>query len=276
MKRLFVAIGVAFSLFSLVLPQVASSRSLGVQPLIVEVAPGQSAAVRVRNSSDQPMTVETSISERQIDANGVQARVEADDSFIVFPPQATIPALGTQVFRVQPLDSDLTMSKSYFMTVGQVPVEFTPTEAREVGAQLQVLFAFDVAIHVVPRGAKPKLELVSSQLGQMTLTIARTAAELASSEPLPPSQTKTVPAAVIAIRNDGNRYLYLQDYEFALSGLLSDGTTVSFPDLTQKQIIEAAGVTLVAPNGSRTFSLPLPEGAAVTSVSVQVRERSGS
>lgn len=272
MHKLFSA--AAFALAAPVLAAApAHANSIGVQPLIVIVNPGQSAAVSVRNSADTSSTVETRVSERVIDATGVQVRKPADDDFIVFPPQATIKAQGTQVFRIQPLQSDLTASKSYFLTVQQVPVAFKPTERAEGGAQIQVLFAFDVAVHVVPRGAKPNMELVSIAPGETTVTTPPSPEALADLSKPPAPTVTTVPGAVIEIHNSGNRYLYLQDYDYAISAVLEDGSTTEFPRLTEREVINAAGVTLVLPGASRTFRLPLPEGVKVRSLSVKVSER---
>jgi fimbrial chaperone protein len=252
----------------------ASARSIGVQPLLVDVAPGQNAAIRVRNSADVPTTVDVTVEERSIDAAGVQGRKAADDAFVVFPPQATIAPNGSQVFRVQAIDATATTSKSYFLTVQQVPVEFKPTNRPEGGAQLQVLFAFDVAVHVVPRGAKAELAFVSARSAQSELVLANPATNLANTEaPLPPPIRKTVPAVSITIRNDGNKYLYLQDYEYLVSGDDASGSRVERPAPTVREIIDAAGVTLVLPGATREFKLPLPEGSALRNVAVRVRER---
>ena len=248
--------------------------SIGVQPLMVEVEPGQSTAIRVRNSSDESTSIEAVVAERKIDENGVQSQVPDDDAFILLPPQATIAPQGLQVIRIQPLGAaGLQESKSYFISVQQVPVALKPAERTGAGARMLVRFAFDVAVHVVPRGAKPKMELVSAATGSMAITIPPRVEEVIRPEGPPKPVIKTVPAAVISIRNDGNRYLYLQNYEYTITGVLDDGSRKEFPKLTEREIVDAAGVTLVPPRSARKFSLPLPEGNRVRSLSVQVRER---
>jgi fimbrial chaperone protein len=252
----------------------AHARSIGVQPLLVDVAPGQNAAIRVRNSSDQPTTVDVAVGERIIDAMGVQTRTEADDRFIVFPPQATIAPNGSQVFRVQPIENNLKQSKSYFLTIQQVPVAFKPTGRPEGGAQLQVLFAFDVAVHVVPRGTKPQLEFVSATPAETVITQPNPQVNLADSNaPLPPPIVKKVPGVAITVKNLGSRYFYLQDYEFLISGTNAAGVKVDVPAPGIREVIEAAGVTLVPAGATREFKLPLPEGSALKDVSVRVRPR---
>lgn len=251
-----------------------NAASIGVQPLMVEVEPGRATAIRVRNISNESTSIETIVSERIVDENGGQQKREAEDAFLLLPPQASIPPQGLQVIRVQPLiGPDLTESRSFYVSIQQVPVEFKPQQRASGGAQMQVRFAFDVAVHVVPRGAKPKFALVSAAPGVTKVTILPKTEDLLRQGDVSGPVIKTVPAAVISIRNDGNRYLYLQNYEYTITGVLDDGSRKEFPKLTEREIVDAAGVTLVPPRSARKFSLPLPEGTRVRSLSVQVRER---
>ena len=272
MKSILSAFGLVSTIALAAAP--LSAASIGVQPLVVEVEPGRSTSIRVRNVSDESTSIETVVAERLIDANGVQTQKAAEDAFILLPPQGTIPAQGMQVIRVQPVVTGaMTESKSYFISVQQLPVAFKPVERTGAGAQMLVRFAFDVAVHVVPRGAKPKMALVSAEPGSMNITVPPRPEDLMRPGGPPKPVIKTLPAAVISIRNDGNRYLYLQNYDYAISAVLADGSRKDFPKLTEREVIDAAGVTLVPPHAARKFSLPLPEGTRVRSLTVQVREK---
>ena len=66
----------------------AEASSIGVEPLFLEIAPTQSAAIRVRNTSDAAIPVEVLFFKRDVEAQGIQTRIPADDDFIIFPPQA--------------------------------------------------------------------------------------------------------------------------------------------------------------------------------------------
>src|SRR3546814_16872507 len=85
----------------------------------------------------------------------------AHDDFILFPPQGVIEANGVQVFRAQSINPAIDRSKSYYITVRQLPVDLT-MEPGSSGAQLQVVFAFDVAMHTVPRGAESNPVIASA------------------------------------------------------------------------------------------------------------------
>jgi hypothetical protein len=76
------------------------------------------------------MTLELEIEARHVSRDGVQTRTPADDDFIAIPPQAIVPAQGTQVFRLQAIPTGDVESKSYFVTVHQLPVKMGELERR--------------------------------------------------------------------------------------------------------------------------------------------------
>jgi fimbrial chaperone protein len=244
---------------------------LAVEPLFLEVAPGQSVAIRARNTSEKPMTLELEIARRHVDKDGVQTRTAADDDFIAIPPQAVVPPLGSQVFRLQSLPTGGPESRSYFVTVHQLPVKLGEIEGG--GAQLQMVFAFDVAVHTVPPGAEAKPQIVSAALSQTTVAPPK-----AETEGGAPDQSETkdriaVPAVEVTLRNAGTKYVYLQNLEFIATGVDAAGSKVDLPRWDQNEIIDAAGVTLVEPGAERIFKLPLRHAPALKSVSVEVRQR---
>jgi fimbrial chaperone protein len=244
---------------------------LAVEPLFLEVAPGQSVAIRARNTSEKPMTLEIEIARRHVDKNGVQTRTAADDDFIAIPPQAVVPPLGSQVFRLQALPYQGAESRSYFVTVHQLPVKLGEIEGG--GAQLQMVFAFDVAVHTIPPGVEAKPEIVSA--APSTTTVAPPNAEKApgATNQADAKDRIEVPAVEVTLRNAGTKYLYLQNLEFIATGVDASGAKVDLPRWDQNEIIDAAGVTLVEPGAERTFKLPLRNGPALKSVSVEVRQR---
>lgn len=243
---------------------------LAVEPLFLEVAPGQSVAIRARNTSQKPMTLELEIARRHVDKNGVQTRTPADNDFIAIPPQAVVPPLGSQVFRLQSLPTGGIESKSYFVTVHQLPVKLDDIPGG--GAQLQMVFAFDVAVHTVPPGAEAKPVLISAGLSQTTIAPPKEAAAPANDRGDSADRIE-VPAVEITLKNAGTKYLYLQNLDFVASGTDQSGAKVNLPSWDQTAIIDAAGVTLVEPGAERTFKLPLRNTPALKSVSVEIRQR---
>ncbi|SKB70750.1 Pili and flagellar-assembly chaperone, PapD N-terminal domain [Sphingopyxis flava] len=263
---------------ALILPpsQPANAQSLAVEPLFIETQPGQSAAIRVRNSSSVRQTVEVSIAERVADEAGEVARVPADDDFILFPPQSVIEPNSVQVFRAQSINPTLDRSKSYYITVRQLPVDLTMDPVAG-GAQLQVVFAFDVAMHTVPRGAASNA--VISSATPTTTTMSAVAIDDPARSPDPAVRAKEpridVPGVEIVLRNDGNKYLYLHHLEYLISGQTAQGEKIDLPILSEDEVLEAVTMPLVLPGAARKFILPFRNGPILTSATVRVRTRAG-
>ncbi len=254
----------------------AFAGALSVEPLFIELAPGASGAVRVRNTSDAPMTVELTVDERSIDVNGKQSRTDAEEAFILFPPQGVIAPQQVQIFRIQPLTSDSEKSRSYFLTVKQLPVKLAPIEGG--GTRLQVVFAFDVAVHNTPRGSKSNMQFVSASLDttQIEKAPAADAPPQARDAQKPTPEFETIPAVAVKIRNDGNKYLYLHEYDYVVTGIDENGAKVEIPSWDENAIIDAAKVSLVQPGAERIFKLPLRGQPTLKSVDVRIRQRAGT
>lgn len=263
--RSFCAAALAAAAFAL--HAVPASAQLAVEPLFVEVAPGQSAAIRARNTSDKPMTLELEIVARHVGRDGVQTRIPADDDFIAIPPQAVVPAQGTQVFRLQALPRGEVESKSYFVTVHQLPVKMDEIEGG--GAQVQMVFAFDVAVHVVPNGVQAQPDIVGAKVSTMMIDDKKTDANAGKAE----ESEIQVPAVEITLRNAGTKYLYLQNFDYVATGTDASGAKLDLPRWQEKDIIDAVGVTLVEPGAERVFKLPLRNAPALKSVQVEIRDR---
>lgn len=255
--------------------QAAHAQSLAVEPLFIETQPGQSAAVRVRNSSSVRQTVEVSISERVTNEAGEVVRIPADDDFILFPPQGVIAPNSVQVFRAQPINPSTDRSRSYYLTVRQIPVDLEMSTSG--GAQLQVVFAFDVAMHTVPKGAEAKPSIVSA--APTTASVSSVALDDPARSPDPAVRSKEpridVPGVEVTLRNDGNKYLYLHHYEYLVEGVTKTGENVEMPILSEEEILEAVSMPLVLPGTDRKFTLPFRKGPELTSATVRIRPRPG-
>lgn len=248
----------------------ADATSLGVQPLFVEMTPTQSKTIRVSNSAENDTPVEVLIYRRDIDADGNQVRIPADDDFIVFPPQATIGSGKQQAFRIRPVSPDTDLSSSYYVSFTQIPELLEDTGE---GVQLQVIFAFDAAVHIVPSRAKSDAQIKSVALA--TMSVERDTGETtqgASGAQAPVVETVTIPAVAVEMENAGNKYLYLhhQVYKATLTDEAGETRTVSW---TSEEVRNSQDILLVEPSERRRFKLPLPDGTVAKSVSLDVRPR---
>lgn len=87
----------------LVMFDTPSARAVNVQPLALEMAAigsNSRANIQAVNDGAQPLPVEIAIKRADIGPDGKTTETPAGSDFLVFPPQAVIPAGGTQSFRI--------------------------------------------------------------------------------------------------------------------------------------------------------------------------------
>ncbi|BDX05957.1 fimbria/pilus periplasmic chaperone [Planctobacterium marinum] len=135
-----------FSLFTVLL---CSNQSFAyqVQPMVAELyTTGNRSAVtyRVINPSDTPVPIEVVVYKRSFDENQKEILTEAEDDFIVLPPQVDVPANGYQVFRAQFLgDSEFDKTQSYRIVFKQLPIE-----QQGQASQVNMIFNFATLVFV--------------------------------------------------------------------------------------------------------------------------------
>lgn len=234
--------------------QTAVATSLGVEPLFIEIEPTKSSSLKVLNRGDREIPVEIIIYERIVDEQGNQTKLEADDDFIIFPPQAVIPASSVQNIRFQPINAEVSQSKSYYITVKQIPVDLGD---RPDGMYINVVLAFDAAVHIVPKRAKAEAVALSAKPSTMSLDDGVT----------------TVSAIEFELENIGNKYLYLQDYDFEVTGQDQSGNAVKLNHWTREEIIQTVPVILLPPGQKRHFKLPIETDLTGSSLSVTISPR---
>lgn len=225
----------------------APAVAMSVTPIHVEMGPAGGTArtqITVTNSSDKPMPVETAIEKLALDENGGRKTSKAGDEFLVFPPQAIIPAGGTQVFRVQWVGEPmLEQSQSYLFSVSQVPVKLPKGQSR-----LQVVMSFGVVINVAAAQGSPSLKVVGTGT-----TVD--------------GQGKR--RATIVVENASKMHALLPDGKLSVA---SAGWSHTF---TPAEMREKIGIGLVQPGKRRKFVLPvdLPQGAQTVQASLDWKPR---
>jgi len=135
--------------------------AMSVSPIHTEMTTtgrASRAQITVSNDSGAPLPVEAAIDSFAMDEAGGLKRTKAGDEFLVFPPQALIPAGGSQVFRVQWVgEPDLQQSRSYMLSLTQIPVKLPKGKSA-----VQVVMSFGVMINVAPPQGRPELKVVGS------------------------------------------------------------------------------------------------------------------
>jgi len=211
------------------------ARAMSVSPVyldMVSAGAGSRADIRVVNSSQRPLPIETVISRvtRDADGNEIVERNEAD--FLVLPMQAMIPPGGSQILKVQWLgDPLIEESREYRISVNQLPVAAPQSEKA-----VQVVLNLAVVVHVAPPKAAPALELVSHGTARA-------------------GDGKRIPT--ITVRNPSRVHARLPDATLKLKA----GSWSKV--LTPAALDALLGIGAVMPGRTRTFRLPvsLPGGA---------------
>ena len=138
------------------------------------------------------------------------------DDLLIFPPQAMIAPGASQVFRVQWVgDPEISKSKTYRVSVGQVPVKLAKGKSG-----IQIVMSFGVTVNVAPLNGKSAI----------VVTKAATAKDKSGKR-----------VAAVTVKNPGNKHAYLQKSSIKLSG---SGWS---KQMTSGEISQKVGLGIVQP-----------------------------
>jgi len=196
-----------------------------VAPMRVFLSPEQgrnTATITINNIRDEELPVEILVKRRLIAEDGTQSFEPAEDDFLVFPPQVSIPAQRSQAVRLQFIGVPPTdIARAYVIEVAEVPV------AKAGFSGVQFAYNFGVAVYVEPPKAAVKLNVVSAELSEEGLKLR--------------------------VENAGNAYAVLSQFVLNID---VDGRTIR---LTPEKVAEYISQPLMAPLTVREFVLPVPE-----------------
>ena len=235
------AIFAAAFLSTTLLANSSPSAAMVVAPVHVEMTSagsGGRAQVTVTNDSHYPLPVETSVEKMKLDENGGHTLSKAGNEFMVFPPQALIPAGGSQVFRVQWVGEPmLGESQSFILAITQIPLKMSDSKKG-----VQVVASLGVNINVAPPQATASLKLVG--------------AEIATAK-----DGKRQPT--ITVENPTKTHALLPQFTIRLTGDGGWSRTMAVGELSS-----TIGIGLVQPGKRRRFTLPVDLPAGVSKVQV--------
>ncbi len=199
------------------------------------------ATLTVDNTTQTVMTIEVIASEIEVSTSGDESRVLAEDAFVIFPPTAVVQPGGSQSIRVKYVGNpDLQVSKSYRVSVNQLPVELGESDSA-VG----VVVNFSTLANVVPTGAVPE-PLVKSFL-----------AEEGGDN-----------TWIVRIENAGSRYIRLATTEWVFTDRNGKTRSLLGPELTQ-----AIKGGLVLPNSIREVHMQAIDGYSPSNTDLSIRVR---
>lgn len=201
------------------------------------------AGLSVINDRNRPMTVEVTLSRIDLPDDGAPVFTEIEpDDFLIFPSVATIPANGTQVFRVRWVGESRAEGELYAFTTTELPVE---VEAENTAA-LQLLYAIQTIVGIAPAGAQPDLSAESAVRAE---------------------NADGVKGVRILFANTGNSHGQVVGGNIAVS---SGSWTHRF---TAEEVAKGVGLGLVRANGKRWMFLPLDSVPATGDLTVTAEFR---
>lgn len=213
------------------------AEALQVKPMIFDmsaVGADSRKTLSVANDADTPVPMEVVINRLDLGPNGEMIRSPGgEEDFLVFPPQTVIPPNATQTFRIQWIgDPDLAESRSYNISVNQLPVP--PPETADGGTRLS-------------------LQFVASFLTTVTV---RPAQGMSSFQVRGAEATKTQdgkPAVALRVENTGNMHNYLSNARIELRA--GDWSKKLKPE----EIHNRCGPGLVLPGHTRRIVIPMED-----------------
>ncbi|MDZ8186432.1 MAG: fimbria/pilus periplasmic chaperone [Nostoc sp. ChiSLP02] len=226
---------------------------LGVQPaLAFKLLPisrvftpsgsGATQSYEIVNDGNESLAVEMSVVKRQMDITGTESYSDADDDFLIYPPQILLQAGEKQTVRVTWVgDPKPTLELAYRLVAQQVPIELQPNQANQTKpvGQVKVLMRYMGSLFIRPQNVQQKVvvDTVKLQKGN------NGANELA-----------------ITLHNEGNARAILKKLSLSLQ---VQGTTVQ---LNSEQLAGINNAVILAGN-KRLFVIPWPVGLPVGEVS---------
>jgi P pilus assembly chaperone PapD len=224
------------------------AQAMTVQPVIVDLKPAgekMSATISVQNTATTPLPVELTAQVLKFTEDGATPAGADPGDLVIFPPQALIAPGQTQAFRVQWVgDPELKQSKSYYITVAQLPVKLP-----EGQSAIQILYNFQVLVNVAASAGGPVLSIVKTGIEQ---------------------DKKKQPVPVIWVQNAGPSYGYLSRGALHVSQSDAAGKFVFDKQLSPQDIQQTLGFGVIGPDTTRKIQLPLPLPSAQGSVKVRL------
>jgi fimbrial chaperone protein len=195
---------------------------------------GATQSYEVVNDSKEALAVEISVVKRQMDITGTENYSEADDDFVIYPPQILLKPSEKQTVRVTWLgDSNPKQELAYRLVAQQLPVELQPSQINQKApvGQVKVLMRYMGSLFVRPQNVQPKLVLDDIKRQK---------------------NNKGGDELAITLHNQGNARAVLKN--FSLHVTAKGQTTVH---LNPKQL-ESMNNAVVLAGSKRRFVIPCP------------------
>ena len=234
---LLLSLFLGFSLSSS--PSVLAGGNFQLETVSVDFSPSGSSATQsfiLKSTGDKPVAIQLGMATREISLGGKETNVDADDQFMIYPPQLVIPPGEQQTVRVTWLGDPIPTKELAFRIIAeQVPVDLTEIKQTEEGktVSIRVLLRYLGSVYIKPEGVASKLVL-----------------ESASSQ-----KDKTgADQLVLNVANQGTAHRLLQNIKVTVKAASGQSVTLA----GEKQLEGILGENILA-DSKRQFILPWPK-----------------
>jgi fimbrial chaperone protein len=232
-----------FIVLGLLLVLAGESLAYRLVPITLDFTPsGRSAnqTFRVENDGDEPIAVEVTMRTREMDIDGNEVRNDAEDDFMIYPPQMVIKPNQVQTVRVKWLgDPSPKTEMAYRLITEQLPIQLNRAEKGATG--ITMLVRYVGTVYIVPEGAEADVVLE---------TATRETAEDGSQ------------MAAITLWNKGRAHGIMKAPQLTL---MAGGQSVNVP-LTDLADIDTQNILA---GGRRKFVVALPDGLGAGALSAE-------
>lgn len=221
-------------LLSSALPSVAFQ----LHPMSKTFAPAGTQATQsyeIINDGKEKVAIEMSVVTRQMELNGAETYQDANQDFLIYPPQILLKPGEVQAVQVTWLGNPQPKEElAYRLVAKQLPIDLTsPSQdvAKPVG-QLRVLMSYMGSLYIRPTNTKPNVVLQSIALQK---------------------NAKGTSEIVLMLKNEGTARAALRKFNLSLK--FQSGTVV---ELHPEQLKEINNQVILAGH-TRRFVISLPK-----------------
>ncbi len=161
MPQRLLAIALAFT----ALIAASDASALKFVPFVQEFAPrgpNSKKVYRIENDGPEQVAIQVSMVHRTMKIDGTEDLIEAEDDFIVFPPQLVLEPGESRTVRVQWLgDPDPKIELAYRIIAEQLPVDFGNNST--AGSHVTLLVRYEGAVYIAPKGVASDVALESAE-----------------------------------------------------------------------------------------------------------------
>ena len=214
-------------------------------PMLANFAPsGQKSnqSFVVRNTGKKATAIQIRMVKREMDLDGKEINTDADDDFILYPPQMLVKAGESQTVRVTWVgDASPAKELSYRIIAEQLPIdltEITQTQGNTT-VSIKVLFQYMGSVYIVPPNVAANVSLENAVCQVETSKDGKKENKLQ-----------------LTFANQGTAHALLSNLRLSLAPIGKESNPIK---LEAKQLTGVNGENMLA-GSKRRFSLPCPVG----------------